>query len=438
MGRVSTSNSPTSSTKVSAPSVARRLRRCRAARPPPPSAGARRISAPPVPNTSVTRSTAKPTPRPVDVDQDPFGPSRGSACGGKPKRTRRSRIGHHLAAVIGDAGHGGRGVRQLGEEQRVHDLAHRGRWARRRSRRRRRSPPGSFADRDARGCTDRAANPRSSGRWLSVEIEVNEHDRSSRAAWPTPSTYSETSPPSAAGRGLDLGRLQAHHLAHLVYEQAHHFARSRPSRARCARVAPIGRSSASAGCAAGIEHGHEQAAHAAHADHVCAARAARCVIGGGLRISLMRGQLDARTARQPSANIKNSRTGPRSRCRDEPSATRFDCVSSAMARSSMRGASCRSGQHFFDDGRGVEHQTNALITELGRAREAAHARERGAERLDHDVLLAVQVVDDQAEPAAAERGHHHEAAAGCVLSASAPAPNSRPRPADAAARPHAA
>ena len=41
--------------------------------------------------------------------------------------------------------------------------------------------------------------------------------------------------------------------------------------------------------------------------------------------------------------------------------------------------------------------TVALVAELGRAREAAHALERLAERLDDDVLLTDELVDDEPE-----------------------------------------
>ena len=53
---------------------------------------------------------------------------------------------------------------------------------------------------------------------------------------------------------------------------------------------------------------------------------------------------------------------------------------------------------------GVEHQADALISELRCAREAARLLERPAERLDDDVLLADQLVYDEPDPPLGDGG----------------------------------
>ena len=74
---------------------------------------------------------------------------------------------------------------------------------------------------------------------------------------------------------------------------------------------------------------------------------------------------------------------------------------------SPRGSTRRAlaaGRHLLDQRGRVDHQRDALIAELARAGEAAHALERAAERLDDHVLLADQRAHDEPEPARADRG----------------------------------
>ena len=59
-------------------------------------------------------------------------------------------------------------------------------------------------------------------------------------------------------------------------------------------------------------------------------------------------------------------------------------------------------EHLFDERGHVEDERHALVAELGRAGEAAHALQRLAERLDDDVLLADELVDDEAEAPVAD------------------------------------
>src|SRR3954470_7970093 len=81
-----------------------------------------------------------------------------------------------------------------------------------------------------------------------------------------------------------------------------------------------------------------------------------------------------------------------------------------MARSPLRARSAKTSrprtaafphvrEPLLDERRRVDDERDALIAELRGAREAAHALERRAERLDDDVLLAHEVVDDEPEPA---------------------------------------
>src|SRR5689334_10559137 len=62
----------------------------------------------------------------------------------------------------------------------------------------------------------------------------------------------------------------------------------------------------------------------------------------------------------------------------------------------------RAAQHLLDERRWIEHERDALIAELGGAREAAHARKRFPERLDDDVLLPLEIVHGEPEAARAE------------------------------------
>src|SRR4051812_35523597 len=120
------------------------------------------------------------------------------------------------------------------------------------------------------------------------------------------------------------------------------------------------------------------------------------VIGGGLRISLMR--VSSTPYSSPaSENIKNSRTGPRSpirRARREA----VDCVRLATGTlQSTRRFS--AGEHLFDQTSGIQHQAHPLVTELSRSRKATHCRQRLTERFDHDVFLPVQKVHHETEAA---------------------------------------
>src|SRR5688500_19931166 len=60
------------------------------------------------------------------------------------------------------------------------------------------------------------------------------------------------------------------------------------------------------------------------------------------------------------------------------------------------GGGC-SPDRFLDERGHVEQQDGATASELGGARDARHRSQRADERLDHDVLLPEQLVDDEAD-----------------------------------------
>src|SRR6478735_5851792 len=68
------------------------------------------------------------------------------------------------------------------------------------------------------------------------------------------------------------------------------------------------------------------------------------------------------------------------------------------------------GKRFLDDGGGVEDEANALIPELGCAGKSLEVAQGRPERLDHDVLLPRNGVDDQAEAPLTHLRDHHERA----------------------------
>src|SRR5690606_26768688 len=63
----------------------------------------------------------------------------------------------------------------------------------------------------------------------------------------------------------------------------------------------------------------------------------------------------------------------------------------------------------------VDDQRHALISEVGGAREAADLLEARAERLDDDVLLPVELVDDEAHPTRAHLAHDDELPTGGLV-----------------------
>ena len=89
-----------------------------------------------------------------------------------------------------------------------------------------------------------------------------------------------------------------------------------------------------------------------------------------------------------------------------------DSVSSAREQASHTSPSPTGAvalaRRLFDERGGVEHERHALIAELGGAGETPHPAERLAERLDDDVLLPDELVDDEPEAALRQRDDDHE------------------------------
>src|SRR5258708_6559807 len=120
------------------------------------------------------------------------------------------------------------------------------------------------------------------------------------------------------------------------------------------------------------------------------------VTGGSFRISRT-SPMGTAYVSVPSRKARYSTRGPRSlrprRGDDASRATR-----SAIAPH-PHGLVPSLRESFLDERRRVEHERHALIAELGGAGESLHSRKRRAERLDDDVLLADDLIDDEAEPA---------------------------------------
>ncbi len=65
-------------------------------------------------------------------------------------------------------------------------------------------------------------------------------------------------------------------------------------------------------------------------------------------------------------------------------------------------------EHFLDERSGVEDEGHALIPELRRPSETAHRLQRFSERLDDDVLLPHELVDDETQSPSADTGDDDE------------------------------
>src|SRR5262249_11795293 len=88
----------------------------------------------------------------------------------------------------------------------------------------------------------------------------------------------------------------------------------------------------------------------------------------------------------------------------ETAGDELDCTRAAIARRREEGRlslACRldrtARQYLGDERRRVEDEADALVTELRRAGEAADLLQRLPERLDHDVLLTDEAIDDEAD-----------------------------------------
>src|SRR6187551_3260867 len=210
--------------------------------------------------------------------------------------------------------------------------------------------------------------------------------KNSPAGRPMPSTNSETSPPSADAAGsISLAAKRTTCFTSSTNRPITSPDSAAPSKIRPRRVK--GRSSR---CK--VRRKSKTVTSRPRTLHTpTTLRGARgtTVMGGGLRISLMR--VSSTPYSSPaSENIRNSRTGPRSPMR-RAKREAVDCVRLATgALQRARGFDAR--QHLFDQTRRIQHQADALVTQLGRASEAPDARQRFTEGFDHDVFLSVQEI----------------------------------------------